>query len=153
MQNKLLDEAIDDIMSSLQNTLEAKIQTGEDLDIVKAIYRGDRSVKTPKTPCIWIFPDVAICAHPPTAIMESWEMPINLVSVFYSNDAEEGYRRANELAARARTQILKNRDLGLNAFVQDARSGRFEPSNPAYVAGNNYSAVAVIKITFNVLER
>lgn len=153
MQNKSLDIAINDILASIQNTLEAKIQTGEELDIIKAIYRGDRATKSPKTPCVWIFPDVAICSHPPTAIMESWEMPINLVSVFYSNDAEEGYKRANELAARARTQILKNRDLGLNTFVQDTRSGRFEPSNPAYVAGNNYSAVSVIIVTFNVLER
>jgi len=153
MKVKLLEDAFDEILDSIVKTLEDKIHVGEYLDTALAVYRGDRTIKAPKAPCLWVFPDVGTCSHPPATFMESWTLPIRIVSVVHSNDAEEGFKQANKLAAKARYCVLQDRSLGLRDFVQDTRSDRFEYSNPGYVMGNLYSAVAVIVVTFNILEK
>lgn len=149
---KRLDEAFEEIMTAIKSMLEAECHANGMLAGVEAVVRGDRARPKPPTPCIWVFGETANPSHNPTTIQERWSLPIVLTSIYKSDDPEVGYRKASEFAAKARSIILRDRTLGLRDFVQDTRSGRFEPSGPWHSEGQLYGAVAVVEVTFRIRE-
>jgi len=149
-----LEDALEGIMGAVVSKLEDATATGELLDGVKKIVRGDRHDGVPPTPAIWVWAEPASNSHPPRSIQESWTMDIVLTPVVKAiKDSEFGRREATRLAARARTVVIRDRRLGLS-YVQDTISDRFEASAPWHsdVKAGLFSAVAHIKITFNVYE-
>lgn len=146
-----LDEAFEAIINSVIGVLSAATVDGL-LVGVNTVVRGDRARPRPDVPAVWVFAENANPEHSPTTLQERWVMPIALVAIVKSDDTEEGYRGASSLAARARSVVLKDRTLGLRRLVQDTRSGRFEPSGPWHREGNLYSSVALVEVTFRILE-
>jgi hypothetical protein len=155
MEEKYFNEAIDEILSAIQTKLENAIQDGELLQDIKIIVRGDRTTQKPKTPAVWIFSGIAIpmpgALH---TIVERWELDIQIISVAYNTNTEEGYKEANDIVARAKRILLKDRTLGFGhgTFFQDIRSKSFDCSNPTFVNGNFYSAIYTAVVTFCIRE-
>ena len=147
-----LDEAFENIITSIEKKLSEATAEGELLHGVESVVRGDRARPRPPTPAIWIFAEQANPAHEPTTIRERWTLPVVLTAIYQADDPEEGYRRSSEFAAKARSVVLQDRSLGYRDFVQDTRSGRFEPSGPWHTEGRLYGAVAVIEVTFIIKE-
>ena len=143
-----LDEAFDGIMGAIIGKLEAAQTEGGLLAAVETIVRGDRHRTPPDTPAIWVFAETATMRGRPTTIREPWELPIALVAIYKTDDPEQGYDEASRLAAAARSVILADRTLGLREYVQDTRSGRYEPSGPWHREGNLFASVAVVLVTF-----
>jgi hypothetical protein len=144
---KNLDEAINDILDSIVKTLKES----ENLTGVNDIVRGDRHKTKPEVPAIWVFADTATQSHA-TSLVERWVMPVILCAIIKDDDAESGYKNATQLAAKARSEVLKDRTLGLREFVQDTQSLRFEPSAPWLNQGNLYCSNAVLNVFFNIRE-
>lgn len=155
MEEKYFSEALNEILNAIQTKLESAIQDGELLQDVKTIVRGDRTTAKPVTPAIWIFSGVAVpmpgSYH---TIVERWELDIQLISVVYNTNTEEGYKEANDVVARAKRILLADRTLGFGhgTFFQDIRSKEFDCSNPAFVKGNFYSAIYTVVVTFCIRE-
>ena len=147
-----LDEAFEGIITNITEMLEAETQEGHLLEEIEEVVRGDRARPRPRTPSLWVFAERANPTHTPSSMQESWELPIVLTPVIKTDLPEEGYKEASELAAKARSILLKNRTLNLREVVQDTRSGRYEPSAPWHNEGQLYSAVAVVIVTFRIRE-
>lgn len=147
-----LDEAFEAILNAVFEKLKAAQEEGELLEEVETVVRGDRARPRPMTPALWVFAEQANPTHTPTSMQESWELPLVLTPIYKTDIPEEGYEKASEMAAKARSVILKDRTLGLREIVQDTRSGRFEPSGPWHSEGQLYSAVAVVIVTFRIKE-
>jgi len=148
-----LDEALEGITKAFVEAIEKEIKEDGLLPDVAEVIRGDKARVQPKTPNLWVFPEVdARQVHEPTTIREKWELPVNIVSVVKDDDPEEGYRRANELASKGRSAILKDRTLGLRDVVQDTKTLRFVFSGPGLSDGKNHSAGAVLQVTFLIKE-
>lgn len=147
-----LDQAYEAIIDSIHASIEAEIVTGGMLSDVREVVRGDRARPRPNTPTIWIFGESATPSNQSTAIKEKWEMPVSLVAIYESNDAEEGYREASRLAALSRSVVLRDRALGLRNIVQDVVSGRFDPSAPHFRKGNLFSSAAQVVVSFFTFE-
>jgi len=152
----MLDEAIDEIMEHIRQTIEDYTKPDENGDIylegVEAVVRGDRDRPRPKTPCIWVFPNPAECTHQPRTLAETWNFPITIAAIVKDNDPLAGKKMSNKLAARARSVVIKDRGLGKRKYVQDTRSSRFEPSGPWHSEGSMFAAVAVIEVVIVLLE-
>lgn len=146
-----LHEAIEAVMDAAVTILESEIVTGGTLEGVVQIVRGDRRRTTPEVPAIWVYNEPLTPSNI-VALQESWQMPISLVSVVKQDDSVEGFKEATRLAALARSAMLKNRPLGERQYVQDTKSGRFEPAGPWYSSGNLYSAIAQVIVTFRTFE-
>jgi len=148
----LLADAIEGVLDGIISLLSAqKTPTGR-LPGVSQIVRGDRARPNPIIPAIWVYPDAMTPSNANVTLQEQWVMPILLVSVIKNANPELGYKEATSLAATARSIILKDRTLGSRPYVQDTESGRFEPSGPWYRDGQLFSAVAVVEVTFRILE-
>jgi hypothetical protein len=155
MEEKYFSEAIEEILNAIQTKLENATQDGELLQDVKVIIRGDRTSVKPVTPAIWIFSGIAV-PSPATlhTIVERWELDVQIISVAYNIKTEEGYKNANDVAARAKRILLKDRTLGFGhgTFFADIRSKSFDCSNPAFANGNFYSAIYTATAVFCIRE-
>lgn len=148
-----LNEAIEEIITAVVNKLQAATVEGQPLEEVESVVRGDRARPRPPVPSLWVFAETAQPQHSPRTIAETWHLPIVITPVVKeSEEPEDGYKKATELAAKARSIVIKDRSLGLRAYVQDVRSGRFEPSAPWHRRETLYSAVAVILVIFTICE-
>lgn len=147
-----LDEAIGQILDSIEEALTNATEEGELLEGVQSIVRGDRARPRPLTPAVWIFAETANPDYTRTSLHEIWTLPIVLTPIIQSEIPEEGYKEATKLAARARSVVLNDRLLGLPDVVRDCKSGRFEPSAPWHNEGKLYSAVAVVTVIFLIKE-
>lgn len=146
---KLLKDAINEILDAIVSKLTTAIAENK-LDAV-SIVRGDRDRPNPKMPSVWVFVEECVPNHDRRTLYETWELIAILTPVLTSNIPEEGYVSATSIAAQARTAVIKGRTLD-RSYVQDVRSGRFEPSAPWHREGNKYSALAAVKVIFNILE-
>lgn len=149
-----LDQALDGIYDAFVAALEAEIKTGGLLDGVTSVNRGDKSRTSPYPPCLWVWGSTMTPHSPGSTIThaEIWEIPITIVSVVKDDDPELAFAEANRLAAKARSAIKKTRGLGL-AYVNDTRSGRFEPASPYYRDDKHQtSAAAEMIVRFVVME-
>jgi hypothetical protein len=148
-----LDQALDGITGAVQTLLEAEVKSGGLLEGVTSITRGDKARGNPYPPCLWVWIDTA---NPDTYTVtrsELWEIPVTIVSVVKDSDPESGYAAATTLAAKARSTILCERDLGGLAYVREVKSGRFTPSSPYYRDDKSQcSAAAEILVKFITLE-
>ncbi len=149
-----LDEAFDSIMTKIEEKLSEATAEGGLLHEVKSIVRGDRARQQPLTPAIWIFAEPANPTDASTSIREVFSLPVVLTAIAQSDDPVEGYSKSSELAAKARSVVLKDKKLvsELRGTVQDTRSGRFEPSGPWHREGRLYGAVAVVNVIFIIKE-
>ncbi len=147
-----LDEVINDILDNIVDMLKDATATDEALDGVAVVVRGDRSRPRPKTPALWVFGETAQPQPQPRTIAETWHLPVVITPIVKATDPEAGYREATKWAARARSVVLKKRDLGLRDYVQDTRSARFESSAPWHRRETLYSAVAAVLVVFTILE-
>lgn len=147
-----LDEALEDIIDAVVDVLQKEVKEEGDLEGVETIVRGDRTRPAPRPPTIWVRCLDAIPNHERRSYAEMWALDVLLIAVVKSDDPEEGYRKATALAARARSVVLKDRSLGLRGFVQDVRSGRFEPSGPDLQNDTLIAASAVVQVHFTILE-
>ena len=155
MEEKYFSEAIDEILNAIQTKLENATQDGELLQDVKTIVRGDRTSAKPVTPAIWIFSGMAtVLEGSQHTIVERWELPIQIISVAYQTNSEQGYKEANDIASRAKRILIADRTLGFGhgTFIADIRSKSFDSSNPAFVNGNYYSAIYTCVVTFCIRE-
>lgn len=147
-----LDEAIEAIINSIVASLEGATAPGGLLEGVESVVRGDRSRPRPPVPSLWVFAETANPQHNPRAIAETWHLPIVITPIVKADEPEDGYKLATELAAKARSVILKDRSLGLREYVQDTRSARFESSAPWHRRDTLYSAVAAVEVRFTIIE-
>lgn len=147
-----LDEAYEQIMDAIMTALAAENITGGLLEGVNSIVRGDRARPRPTTPAIWVFAETAQPQDTPRTIAEVWELPVSLTAIYKSDDPEVGQTESTKLAALARSAVIKDRQLGGLTFVQDTKSGRFEPNGPQHNEGQLYGSAAQIKIKFVICE-
>lgn len=148
-QHVTLDEALESIMEALSDKLIAS----EDLSEVKDVVRYDCARPKPQMPSLWLFPEMMSCAHNPRTFAETWKIPISVVSLVKSQTPEEGIKKANDFALKARSVIISDRGLGNRRFVQDIKSISFDPAKPNQHDNKSlYGAMAVIEITVLICE-
>lgn len=147
-----LDEAFDEIMTAILDTLEAERIPGGKLEGIEEIVRGDRSRPRPNVPAIWVFAERATPDPNPRTIAETWTLPISLTAIYKSEDPEIGQKESTRFSALARSVVIADRSLGIRSFVQDVKSGAFEPSGPHHNRGNLWGSVAQIVVKFVVCE-
>jgi hypothetical protein len=121
------------------------------LDEVEEIVRGDRARPQPLTPAVFVYTEAARNDPTPRSLHETWTLPVILVAVVKDSDPESGYRKATELAAKARSIVLKGSRIDLD-YVQDIRSSRFEASAPWLKEGQLFYSLAVVDVIFTILE-
>jgi len=148
-----LDEALEHILTTVESRLRTATEGDGLLSGVEEIVRGDRARPRPATPAVWIFAETANPDHGQSSLHEMWRIPIVLTPIVKSDNPTKGYSEATRLAARARSVILNDKQLGSPSLVRDIKSGRFECSAPWHNDGNLYSAVAVIDVVFILREQ
>ena len=133
MTTILLETAIEAILDALVAAVTAATVPGQPLAAVREVVRGDRSRMPPESPAIWIVPEMATTATAARdggrGISETWSLPVRLAAFVSSDDPLVGSRECVRLAARARTVILRDRQLGL-AYVSDTTSTEFQAAGP-----------------------
>ncbi|HSW42699.1 MAG TPA: hypothetical protein VLM76_09345 [Patescibacteria group bacterium] len=152
-----LDEAIEAILDAMVAVVRAAATTpGNPLASLRSVVRGDRARPMPDLPSLWIVPEPASNTHVATAggrgIAETWAMPVRLAALVKSDDPPAAGRECVRLAARARSEVLRDRQLGL-PYVADVTSTAFDaavrrnPDNSLL-----YWADATLTVRFTVLE-
>lgn len=151
MRRIRFDEAYEGIINAYNDCLEAAKVEGALLEDVKTVIRGDRTRPTPKPPAIWIFPMTSL-NNQTMALSEDWTLPVQLIAVVKSNDPIKGYYESFKLASKARSVILKDRNLGLE-YVRDTISNSFEATDEGTGNKSNlYAHYAILWTHFNVYE-
>jgi len=148
-----LDEALDGVLDAVVDKLKAAVGPGTDLGNVRMVVRGDRSRPAPETPALWVRILTAIPSHERRTYAETWQVDVIVLAIVKSDNPEEGYREATKLAARARSEVLKDRSLGNRKYVQDVRSGNFEASGPGLQNESLFASTAVLQVHFVILEQ
>ncbi len=141
-----LGDAIEGILASITETLV-------DAELAASVVRGERARTTPKVPALWVYGVEARPNHDRRSYAEMWEFEVAIVAITKSDNPETGAKTATTLAAEARSEILKDRSLGNRNYVQDTKSGRFEPSGPDTQKETLFAATAMIVVEFTILER
>jgi len=139
-------------MDGIMDRLKPAIGAGNALEGVKTLIRGDRSRPAPTTPAIWVRSLTASCDQSQRSYTEKWTLNVLVLAIVKNNDPEKGYMEATTLAARARSEILKDRTLGKRAYIQDVRSGNFEMGGPNLQNESLFAATATIEVHFVILE-
>ena len=153
-----LDQAIKEVHEEVINRIEEEIGDEEGLFKsegieIKDVIDGDRVRTKPAVPSIWVFGEPAEPEHT-TSMRDTWTYPIMLLGVVKDDNPDEGRHLSNTIAALARSSVIKyqkGRRLGLN-YVQDVRSGRFQPSAEWLNEDNMYAAAALIEVIFLIKE-
>lgn len=151
METKRLDQAIKEIIDSIEATLKVATGKGKALEDIKEVVKGERHRTKPPVPALWIFTEIATIEHS-SALVERWTLPVIISAILKENDPEAGYEKAREYAAKARSEVLADRTLGLREFVQDVQSNRFEAGGPWLREGTLFAANAVISVMFRIKE-
>ena len=156
METKTLESAIENILEKIEKKLNEEVRDSGILEDVKTLIVGGKTSIKPEAPAIWVMlGDTAIEPTTKLTIWESWSMDIMIAGVTYnSNDSKEGYKEANNLVARAKRVLLKDRTLGFGhgTFFQDIKSKSFDGNNPYFKNGNYYSAIFTLTTVFTVRE-
>ncbi len=150
-----LDEALAEIHEAAETLLGNATAEDELLEGVNTIQLGEERDSTPPFPLVAIVLDAANCVDEATThiIREVWTVPVNVVALYYTVlGPDTGYREATKIAARARSVLLADRNLGKPGVVHDARSLQFTSSDWRYRDGLVYAAVATIQVRFRVTE-
>ena len=150
-----LNTALKGIVDGIEAAITAEMDQddeGSTLKDVATVIRGDKSRPTPKPPAIWIRPLTATADHAQRSYAEKWQLNVLLLAIIKNTDPEEGYNQATDLAARARSAVLKDRTLGSRKYVQDVRSASFEMSGPDLRNEAITAATATIQVHFVILE-
>lgn len=147
-----LNEALEQCLTAIVERLENAAGEGQPLGKVRNVIRGDRSRPNPEAPALWVRGLTATPTHEQRSMAEKWQAEYIIIAIVKSMKPEEGYQQATELAAKARTEVLKDRTLGKRDFVQDVRSGQFEQSGPDMQNDTLFAATAVIQVHFLTLE-
>lgn len=140
-----LDQAIDGILEAITDKLI-------EAELAESVVRGERARTTPAIPALWVYGIQATPNHDRRSYAEMWVFEVAIVAVVKSDKPEDGAIEATTLAAKARSEIIKDRSLGNRNYVQDTKSGRFEPNGPDMNKNNLYAASATIMIEFTILE-
>ena len=144
-----LAQAFEDVLEAIRILLLAKASEAED---GVTVVLGEAVRPVPQPPAMWIYTDTARLHGDSTTLREVWELPVVLVSVTQdSGDPRAGQKKAAEIAADARSDVLATKNLGLN-FVNYIESTAFEPRTRFPAEGGRYSAGAAITVTFTVKE-
>lgn len=138
-----LDEAMDQIEEAIAARLSEKKPGG-----LKSVIQGYFTRTVPTLPKIHVVATIGEPDHAVTTIKEQWNIEVMLIAVVKNDDPPEGYKEAKQLAARARSIVIRGRTLNLPDFVRDVLSGRFEPSAPyfEYNQKSLYAGVAVVNV-------
>lgn len=154
MTTVLLETAVEAILDALVARVTAATVPGQPLDAVRSVIRGDRARSLPELPSIWIVPETAVTATAARdggrGIAETWSLSVRVAALVSSDDPMIASRECVRLAARARTEILRDRRLGL-AYVADTTSTEFQPAAPSE---NNvlHWAAATVTVRFSTRE-
>lgn len=154
MKEVYLHEACDLILKAIEKKLNDSTVPGELLEKANKVILGDRTRNKHDYPSINILPGTASNSHQRGAIREQWLFPIILVAMTHDNNPENGRLLVQELVAKARSVLLKDRRLGLNGIVQDIYSDTYEPSTDWQRDTKNsiFYAMTTINVRFNVCE-
>ncbi|MYL36021.1 hypothetical protein GLW05_20840 [Pontibacillus yanchengensis] len=155
MSSKLrvpLDEAFGLVVNKIKSLLEGEMKSDRYLCDVKTVSLGERNLNQIRKPALWIFPMNMTLNEDPSRKVEYWSFPIQVMSVYASNDTEEGYLKATDLAARARRILVQDKRMGLSNIVYEVESARFLPTSSFGVRGNDYAAIAEIVVKMTVDE-
>jgi len=147
-----LNEALEGILNSITDMLEEANGKGHGLGVEATIVRGDRARPQPDLPAVWFHGMPATPDHSQRTMAEKWTLPIAIVALVQNTEPEEGYSQATELAARARSVLIRDRTLRQREYVQDVKSGRFEMSGPDTQREDIFAASAIIEVVFVILE-
>lgn len=147
-----LDDALDAIATQAETILRDATQPSQPLAPIQAVVLGERARAQPDLPALYVFLDTASVAQGGPSLRETWNVPLVVVSLAHSDEPEDGYRASMRYAAAARSELLKDRRMGL-AFVNDVTSLRFAPTYQV-PSGNLmiYAANAVLNVRFMVNE-
>jgi hypothetical protein len=148
----LLDEALEGILDAIVAALKEATKEDGLLEGVQTIVRGDRARPNPDQPAIWVYAMPADPDHSQRSYAELFKMDVALLAIVKDSEPEDGYKAANKFAARARSVVLKDRSLGKRKYVQDVRSGRYEPSGPTMQKDTLFAALAFVQVHFLILE-
>ena len=147
-----LDEAIYLIEDRIEELLNLEKVEGGLLQEVNAISVDYKVKNKPKPPAVFITFGEAINTQS-HGIREYWTLPVHIIAVTKSNDIREGRRHAVQLTARARSILLKCRNLGLK-FVMDIQSNTFSREATEYETdtGLYYASEVTVNVLFWILE-
>lgn len=149
MDKVRLDTMIDRVLDSIEDRCKDETKL---LSEINSVIRGDKLEYTPELPSLWIYTQTLVPTSDNTALKEQWVMPVVLeVVIEENNDAQKGYKKSTELAAKARSAVLKDRKLGLDN-VAHVLSGEFHPSGPGLRENNYFSSMAVVNVRFFTFE-
>lgn len=150
-----LNEALKGIVDGIEAAIEAERDQESEtatLKDIKTVIRGDKSRPTPKPPVVWIRPLTATADHSQRSYAEKWQLNVLLLAIVKNTDPEKGFDQATDLAAKARSAVLKDRTLGNRKYVQDVRSATFEMSGPDLRNEAVTAATATVQVHFVILE-
>lgn len=148
-----LNQAVDQILTAIRDRLVAATAPGGLLEDAATVVLGDRERLRPTLPALWVAAQEATATGQTVGAQESWVLPVALVALVQSDSTEQAYRLAGSLAARARQEILAERQLGL-PFVRDTASAGFRPAQERQVDSRRlYTAAATIRVQLTVYEQ
>lgn len=147
-----LDEAINLIEDKVEELLNLEKVEGGLLQEVTEISIDYKVKNKPKPPAVFITFGEAINTQS-HSIREYWTLPVHIIAVTKNNDIKEGRRQATQLTARARSILLKCRNLGLE-FVMDIQSRSYSKEATEYetTTGLYYASEVTINVLFWILE-
>lgn len=151
MQTVYLDEAIEEIMQNVINTLQQGTVEGGLLFGVDKVVDGDHTTGSQKGTSLWVFIESMPSSTDRGSIREEWSMNLQIVCLVKSNNPQEGQRLSTKYAARARSVLIKDKRLGLG-YVQGIKSKDMNRNNSRFTHGNIYGASCGVTITFTTFE-
>lgn len=145
-----LATSIEGILDAVVTALEAATATGQSLEGVKTIVRGDHARPQPPMPAVWVVPDRATFQQAQYGT-ETWTLPITLAALVKGNDPVVAARTSQTFAAKARAVALAARPAGGSGIdVTDVNSQTFDPT--AHSSESNRSLFwteATVVVTFD----
>lgn len=144
-----LATAIGGVVDAAVAACDSARSTGELLADATAVVRGRHARARPDAPYLWVVVSAATATHA-RALHEQWTAALMLAAFVHSQDPEDGWMDAMGLAARARSVVLRDRQLGLG-YVEDTQSASLEPIGQR-PQGRKFGAFARLDVRVALVE-
>jgi len=116
-----------------------------DITVIKG--RRQRGFKA-KPPLVAVYMETSDVNHAQMSNHEVWTVPIVIIGMLQKKDPEEGRRITTELIAKARDEVIKGRNLGMNE-IRDVKGTGFTPADERAEVGNHiFGAGATLDVSF-----
>lgn len=144
-----LDEALDQIVAAATTRLDAATAAGELLEGVQGVVSGERARRRPDPPYVWV--TIGGWEEDDRHAIHTKVTANVMVSAFVASETpEDGWLESMVLAARARSVLLADRELGLD-WVKDVKAIRGGPVGRIR-DGRRFGSFARLDVEATILE-